>query len=338
MGAHKASRHAAAIARSDSAGAREWDLSVATVLCSTLGGVQPTLPVPAVGSVVAAEERAPAPAPAPPSPPPTVLDMLHFLRTQRKLHLMAPAIIFSGAGQGFILGAWMAASVAHAPGLGPQYVGLAGAVYSFVCAGGILAWRKVATIPAYGRRAAFLTACTVQLVWLVAMAGWLSWAGVGVGGGRAPEAVTAAVTFLSILMYGTVDTVWNGFVPATLQTFYTKRNETPCAMAAIRICYAVGFSAQQGVSIGLGPARLPEQALLLAALLAVASACLYHLHVTVCSLDGTERGVGGQSKGEGEGVGKGAAGEGDTVQLAVKTGEAEAGGSAWDDEPVAVRR
>lgn len=226
--------------------------------------------------------------------PPSVYAMLRFLATERRFHLLAPAIAFSGAGQGFVMGAWIAVSVASAPGLGTQWVGLVGAAYSFTTALGIMGWRRVAAVPAYGRTAAFVATCALQFVWYLAMAAWLSYTRLGQAAevqaaSPLPVAATTTVTVLAVLLYGSVDSVWNGFLPATLQVFYPARHDTPCAMAAIRVAYSAGFAIQSAVSLALGPARLPEQCLLLAAFLAVSSGALVHLHRSVMSLDGQAR-------------------------------------------------
>jgi formate/nitrite transporter FocA (FNT family) len=124
------------------------------------------------------------------------------------------------------------------------------------------------------------------MVWLLCMAAWLAYAKVNPD---MDSSISTAVIVMSIAVIGFVDSVWNGFIPATLQTYFPIGNETPCAMAAIRICYSLGFSIQQVMSIMLGPTRLTEQALLLALFLSFSSGSLYYLHSRVCSLDGKMR-------------------------------------------------
>ncbi len=272
------------------AGGRAIDVQVAASVIETDAGGQGVSPTKLLEVEGGAEKGEGVPAVQP--GPPTVVAMLRFLATEHRFHLLAPAIIFSGAGQGFVMGAWIAVCVASAPGLGTQWVGLVGAAYSFTTALGIIGWKRVAAAPAYGRTSAFIATCAVQFVWYLAMAAWLSYARLGQAPevpGPLPVAATTTVTVLAILLYGSVDSVWNGFVPATLQVFYPARHDTPCAMAAIRVAYSAGFAIQSFVSLALGPARLPEQCLLLAAFLAVSSAVLVHLHRSVMSLDGEGR-------------------------------------------------
>ena len=91
--------------------------------------------------------------------------------------------------------------------------------------------------------------------------------------------------FFSVIWYACFDPVFNTFVNATLQTFFSTGKQAPCAMASVRAVYSAGFATQQAISIALGPGTVHGQALGLLALILFAAACLRHLHKRVCPID-----------------------------------------------------
>ena len=81
-----------------------------------------------------------------------------------------------------------------------------------------------------------------------------------------------------------------GYVPATLQTFFSSGRDALCAMSSVRVVYSLGFACAQLLSTSLaaaGSPRLAEQSALCGAFTLLAAVCLAYLHFRICSIDAT---------------------------------------------------
>ncbi len=224
-----------------------------------------------------------APAAAPPAPP-SPLYMLRFILSERRVWLLAPFSFAVGAGQGFVLGAWMASAVAGVAGTG--WVGLVGASFSISSALSAGAWGRFAARPTLGRRWAFASVLLLLAAWYAAMgAAWLAAGGDAQAGrpaGAAAPPATVVGLVSAILLFASTDPVTNGFTTATMQNFFPLPPQLNCAVAAPRFFYAVGFALQQILSLTLrrawGRPCIAEQCAELVALVALAALSMRALH------------------------------------------------------------
>jgi hypothetical protein len=229
--------------------------------------------------------------------------MLRLLFSEQRILLLAPASFAAGAGQGFLLGAWMSGAVAGT--CGAQYVGFVGATYSLSSALSARQWGPLAQRPAFGRRWAMASACTVHALWYACMGlgWWLSGAEAApASAGSAASAASAAPQLssaeaagrllpllLAIAVYSAFDPVVNALLQATLQSFFPSQPQLSCASASPRFFYCLGFAGQQLLSLSLAAAAgrpcLAEQCALLCALVLLSAMSMRYLHTRVASLD-----------------------------------------------------
>ena len=251
--------------------------------------------------------------PAPAAPPgdatvPSPWFMVKFILSSREVAFVAPLSFATGAGQGFVCGAWMAAVVGDTAG--PQYVGIVGAAYSVSSAVGAVVWGRLAQRASFGRRTAFALAHGV-LAWFLGNA-CVWWAGGlearaealqaarrGAAAAAAPPpplpplplshpALVAALVVVQAL-FSMVDPVMQAFTSATMQVYYPVKPQLACAVAAPRFFYAIGFALQQflalGLSSALGRPCIGEQCLGHACMVLVSGASLWWLHTRVRPID-----------------------------------------------------
>ena len=225
-----------------------------------------------------------------PIPPrPSLKFMMKFLVTDYRMRFIIPLIITTGAGSGFISGAWYGGVVGRALGL--EYVGFIGSIYSFTAAFATKGWGKLAQRKTFGRRWSFVSAIIAHLCWYFAFALW-SYSNIDNNTntdkfipGTSQRDGAYAMLFIGVFIYATFDPVYNSFVPATLQAFFPSGPEAPCAMASIRAMYSLGFAGQQAVSISLGQKYIAAQCVELFIMLSLAASALYYLHNHICSID-----------------------------------------------------
>jgi len=290
-------RAAAAAAAADAAAAAEEERAAAAspppappaleAACAAQAPGSLPWPEPGEGDRVAlAPAAAAAAGAAAPAAPPSPLFMLRFILTERRVWLFAPMNFAVGAGQGFVLGAWMATAVAGVAGT--EWVGLVGASFSISSALAARAWGRAAGRPAFGRRWAFAGSLALLAGWYAAMgAAWLAAGGdaqaprARPAGAPAPPAAVAGLV-AAILLFSATDPVTNGFTTATMQNYFPAPPQLNCAVAAPRFFYAVGFSLQQLVSLGLrratGRPCIAEQCAQMLLLVAAAALSVRALH------------------------------------------------------------
>lgn len=240
---------------------------------------------------------APAPAGPAPSKPPSVLFMLRFLLTEKRILLAAPLIFEVGFVQGLFNGAFVGQIVkpsvqASLGGSGLAAVGIVGAVQSFCSAIATRAWSPYLQRDDFGRRWAFVYGVAAHAIFLLFLTVW-SYA-YREGDWPGSSACLAAYIFF-VLLWSIGDSVMWSQIPAVLQTYFPAAPQTPCAMSGIRLFSALGTAASVAFSVTLSNSSSGENAssssLLWTqcafglCLLAFAAYCLRHLHARVCSLD-----------------------------------------------------
>jgi hypothetical protein len=236
------------------------------------------------------KEAVAAPSSAAPKGVPSLLFMFRFLLTDPKMRLLCPVLLFVGFGNGIFNGLWFGSVVSGS--IGKEYVGFAGAAYSFASAAATHMWGKLVQRPAFGRRGAFAVAAVLHLIFFVAFGLWSAHYFPHSGPGRPappPLGTGVAATLAGAVLYAFGDSAWFSQLPATLQTFFPSGPEAPCAMASIRFYTALGFSVQAAVSVSLGkqrtPMAIPYQFAALCVCLLIACSCLAYLHFFVHSID-----------------------------------------------------
>ena len=216
---------------------------------------------------------------------PTLLYMVRFLATDRRMRFIIPTIFVNGAGAGFVNGVWMGRIVSAR--LGVQHVGLVGALYAVISSfAATQVWGRLAQRPSFGRRWCFVGSLAIYSLWYALFA---LYAAATPANDGAPSPATFAILFIGAAVHGFADPVLSSFIPATLQVFFSGGRDALCAMSSVRVVYSLGFALQQALSIGLaarGGARIAEQASLLAALTLLAGAALAYLQLRVYSIDG----------------------------------------------------
>ena len=224
---------------------------------------------------------------------PTLVYMIYFLATDRRMRFIIPTIFATGFGAGYVNGAWMGGVVAAR--IGVPWVGLVGATYSATSSlASTYLWGPLSQRASFGRRWCFAAALTAYVAWYVAFAAFQA----TTSPGAAPSA-DFAVLFVGSAAHGLFDPVLSSFVPATLQTFFSSGRDALCAMSSVRVIYSLGFALAQLLSTTLaatGAPRLAEQSALAAGLTLLAAACLSWLHLRVCPIDaatGAQSGAGG---------------------------------------------
>lgn len=223
-----------------------------------------------------------------PPPRPSLWFMLRFLTTNKRMRYIIPTILVTGAGNGYISGAWYGGVVGRAIGI--EYVGFVGATYSLAAAIATKMWGKLAQRESFGRRWCFVLSFASHVLWYLAFTLWCAKyiSDEPDAPNYPPDASREgafAMLFIGVAWYAIFDPVFNSMVPATLQTFFPSGAEAPCAMASIRAVYSVGFATQQGISISLQGKRIAEQSLGLMFLMLFAAASLWYLHRNVCQID-----------------------------------------------------
>lgn len=185
-------------------------------------------------------------------PPPSLMYMLHFLVTERDMLLLTPALLSFGATMGIYNGLWIGALAGE--GIGSQWVGFIGVLYSIVVATSTLGWGRM--VKARGR-ALPLALCAVSyaLFWAVSI-GWAWRYDPGQPSGDRPSFDAS----LAFLLCGAValalgDGVWYVQLPAILQARYSTGPKAACVNSAIRLYTALGFAVQAGISAGVGPGQ-----------------------------------------------------------------------------------
>lgn len=222
---------------------------------------------------------------------PPILYIFTFLKRERKAQLMAPVSFLAGASQGYFQGAWMANVLART--LGNQWVGLAGALWALSATFGSSLWGYAAKQPTFGRRKAFVVAFITAFLWIITFSFVnpisLEERTVEDENAKAPIILFIAF-FVGIGIISFVDPIWQAMVPATLQTFFPKAPDAPCAMATVRLFSSLGFALQQVFSLILmestGRACIAEQGIVLALIILLAAYSMRHLHKHVCPIDG----------------------------------------------------
>ena len=241
---------------------------------------------PTVSCSVDAEPPPPETPPSTPSP----LFMLHFILTHKEAWFIAPLSFSTGMGQGFVVGAWMQNVVAGV--VGPGWVGLVGAAFSLTSACAATVWGPLAQKPSFGRRTAFAYAHGVLLTWFLVNS--LVWR---ISGRESNHTQTSSsdyglvtLLFFATAMFSFVDPVMQAFTSATMQTYFPQSPKLACAVATPRFFYAIGFSCQQFLSLGisgaLGRPAISEQCLIQACLVSAGGLSLYYLHSRVRPIDG----------------------------------------------------
>ncbi len=224
--------------------------------------------------------------PAAAAPRPTLVYMIRFLVTDRRMRFIVPTIFVTGLGAGYVNGAWMGAVVARR--IGVQLVGLCGATYSLASSlASSYLWAPLAQRAAFGRRGCFAVALAAYAAWYFFFAVFIA---ATTPADSAAQSTDAAVLFAGAAWHGIFDPVFSSFVPATLQTFFSSGRDALCAMSSVRVVYSLGFACAQLLSTSLaaaGSPRLAEQSALCAAFTLLAAACLAFLHFRVCSIDAT---------------------------------------------------
>jgi hypothetical protein len=213
---------------------------------------------------------------------PTLLYMVVFLATDRRMRYIIPTIFATGFGAGFVNGAWMGGVVARR--IGTPLVGLIGATYAAASSlASRFLWAPLAQRPAFGRRWSFAYALAAYVIWYIGFAAYI--AATPADGASAD----LPVLFLGAIAHGLFDPVLSSFVPATLQTFFSGGRDALCAMSSVRVIYSAGFAGAQLLSTSLSAAgaspRYAEQSALAAALTLLAAGCLSWLHLRVCEID-----------------------------------------------------
>ena len=266
----------------------EWQTGV---LVSVAEGEKSAPPLAAAAASDTA--AAPAFAAAPSSAVvPTPLYMLRFIFSERRMRWSIPLIFEHGVMQGLFNGAVLG-SLSRSDGIAA--VCIVSVIFSVGALVANLAWHGPLQRPSHGRRWAFVWAYAAHAVFVACLLAWALAAppptdeavppAVGVGDPR----ILLAAAALAIV-YAIGDTVFFSQIPATLQTFFPGGGDTPqhasCAMASIRLFSSAGNAASTVVSIVLGPQRFWLQYLLTLIGIAAAAASTWHLHKSVCSLDG----------------------------------------------------
>ena len=226
--------------------------------------------------------------------PPTLLYMLKFLLLERRMHLIAPIILYTGFSGGCFNGIWI--GYLGGKGVGIQYVGFIGAMYAVSTAVFSYAWGTLwIPLPWVGRRAAFTAAMCAHLLFWVGSGVWalnypFDSSSSASGSGSVTIASPGLERGLSFLFCGAIvcgfaDAVWNSMIPATLQTFYSEGSDASCANASVRLYVSIGFAVQSAISASLSGAYIAEQMFAVAGFGVLAFLCLWHMHAHVCSVD-----------------------------------------------------
>jgi len=151
----------------------------------------------------------------------------------------------------------------------------------------------------FGRRWAFVYGHGVLLLWFLVNAAVWKWSGREdlwmSGGAMTEEPLNSDYSLVALLFFATsvfssVDPVMQAFANATMQTYFPERPKLACAAATPRFFYAIGFSCQQFLAIGIAQVlnrpALSEQCLLQGVLVVLSALSLYILHTRVAGIDG----------------------------------------------------
>jgi hypothetical protein len=239
-------------------------------------------PAPSVTASAASGEAEDSTVPSP-------LYMLWFIVSHREIAHLGVSSFATGASQGFVGGAWVAAAVAGT--IGPSFVGFVGAAFCVSSASGAVVWGGLAQRESFGRRYSFVYAHCILLLWYACNA--VAWQASGLetrsaaADGTVPplpmeKGGLVMLLVLAMCVYSWCDPVSQAFVVATAQTYYPKMPKLACASTAPRFFYALGFSLQQFVALSLksalGRPAFVEQCVLHTCLLLCSALSLRRLH------------------------------------------------------------
>jgi len=101
----------------------------------------------------------------------------------------------------------------------------------------------------------------------------------------APSGMMVFVIFLGAAIFALGDSVWEGQVPAVLQTLHdSKSGRQGPAMANLKMWQSLGIAIQFTINIYLGT-DIATEAIVLLVCLGVSSLCLLATHYKVANLD-----------------------------------------------------